>query len=350
MKKHSKFIVLGLLTLMILSSFAPSNLAESSEAKAEKREGSLFIETPDLRVKLNSGRPDIFFWAKNRTENFRKIAVFHVGFYHMAELFGDDLVVDDRNELSGKIYNLASSIIEWDLLIENFTNEIRATQTSSALDNGATISFVYHLYLEDVVVTQELDSTTITYSAKALSEVKFDIIVDNWNFSEGATGLVFHVKIHELMYKHRVQRGEKVNSPEEHMRVNVSEEMQTNRTHNPTKHGIEFYGDKDVRTAYFAWTPEADVFDEKGTYIDTVNCTTSIASYGYDEQFGKGQHFGREFINLFMVYPNYGDGNTLVHDPVIGLDDTQRTSVSWTSLVVLPILAFALIVINRKRN
>ncbi len=343
-------MVLGLLSLMIFATFAPSVSAISPDTRTENREGSLFIETPDLRVKLLSGRPDIFFWAKNRTENYRKIAVFHVGFHYIAELFGDDLVIDDRTELSGKTYNLASSLIEWELTIENFTNEIRATQTSSALDNGATISFVYHIYLEDIVVTQELNETTVTYSAKALSEVKFDIIINNWNFSEGATGLAFHVKIHELMYRHRVRNGDKLNNPEEHMRLNVSELARTNRTHDPTQHGIEFYDDKDLRTGYFAWTPEADVFDENGTYLDTVNCTASAASYGYDADFGKGKHFGKEFINLFLVYPNFGDGNTLVHDPIVGVDDTERTSASLISLLTLPIIAFTIIAIQRRRK
>ncbi|MCG3215451.1 MAG: hypothetical protein KAS63_01965 [Candidatus Heimdallarchaeota archaeon] len=351
MNNSNKIMVLGLLTLMFIASIGISVSAIPPDTRMENREGSVYFETPDILVKLHAGKPDIFFWARNRTDNEKKIAVFHVSFHFIAELFGDDLVIDDRTELNGKMYNLASSIIEWDLTVENFTNEIRATQTSSALDNGATITFVYHIYYEDTVVTQQLDeNTTITYNAKALTEVKFDIIVDNWNFSEGATGLVFHVKIHEMKYLHRVQNGDRINVPEEDERRNTTEEMEENRSQDPSRHGIEFYNDKDVRTGYFAWTPEADVFDENGTYIDTINATASATSYGFDQRFGNSRNFGREFINLFLVYPNYGNGNTLVHDPVIGIDDTQKTSASWISLAAIPVITFALIAIQRRRK
>ena len=350
LKATHKFMIFGLIAVFILSSLPPSIVA-MPESKMENREGSVFIETPDIKVKLLSGRPDIFFWAANVTNQRKQVAVFHVGFHYLAELFGDDLVIDNRQELGGKVYNLASDAVVWSLDINQDTgdpNHIMATQTSSPLADGATITFVYHIYLEDTVVTETLDDTTVTYEAKALSEVKFDIIVDGWVFSPEATGLALHVKIHEMQYRHRVRSGERVNTPEEGYRINTPEEARTNRTHESERYGVEFFDDDD-RRAYFAWTPEADVFDETGTYIETVSCSASAISYGFDQDFGRGMEFAREFINLFLIYPNYGDGNKLVHDPVIGVDDANGISYSWIALLAIPIVAFVVLVRKRKR-
>lgn len=349
LKTTNKFLIIGLITLFILSSLPPT--LAMSEGKMENREGSVFIETPDIKVKLHAGKPDIFFWATNVTQKRKQVAIFHVGFNYLAELFGDDLVIDNRQELGGKGYNLASSAVEWTLEINIDTgdpNHIMAIQTSSPLADGATISFVYHLYLEDTTVTETLDEEIITYTAKALSEVKFDIIVENWVFSPDATGLALHVKIHEMRYMHRVSNGEEVNEPEDDDSRRIEEEERTNRIHESDRYGVEFF-DNDNRRAYFAWTPEADVFNATGTYLDTVSVTASALSYGFDNDFGKGKEFGKEFINLFLVYPNYGDGNKLVHDPVIGIDDISSASYSWFALFAIPIVAFAVLVRKRKR-
>ncbi|NPD90211.1 MAG: hypothetical protein HGN29_15980 [Asgard group archaeon] len=350
MKTTYKFFIVGLIAIFVLSSLPPT-IAQPPEGKIENREGSVFIETPDIKVKLLAGKPDIFFWSTQMNQKRRQTALFHVGFYYLAELFGDDLVIDNRQELGGKIYNLASSAVEWTLEIEEDTgdpNHIMATQTSSALADGATITFVYHIYLEDTIITETLDDETVTYEAKALSEIKFDIIVNNWVFSPEATGLALHVKIHEMQYRHRVRKGERVNAPEEGYKINETESDRTNRSTEPGRYGVEFL-DGDDRRAYFAWTPEADVFDENGTYIETVQCTASSASYGFDNDFGKGKEFAKEFINLFLVYPNYGDENKLVHDPVIGIDDASGVNSSWFALFALPIIAFVVLVRKRKR-
>jgi hypothetical protein len=350
LKTLQKFFLVGLIAVFILSSLPPT-IAQPPEGKIVNREGSIFIETPDIKVKLLSGRPDIFFWAANVTQGRKQVAVFHVGFHYLAELFGDDTVIDNRQELGGKVYNLASSAVEWALDLDTDTgdpNHLIAIQTSSPLADGATLQFVYHIYLEDTIVTETLNETTFTYEAKALSEVKFDIIVEDWVFSPGATGLALHVKVHEMQYRHRVRNGERVNAPEDGPKINETESARTNRTHEPERYGIEFF-DENNRRAYFAWTPEADVFDENGTYIETVNVSASAVSYGFDTDFGKGKEFAKEFINLFLVYPNYGDGNKLVHDPVIGIDDASGVSYSWIALLAIPIVALAVLVRKRKR-
>ncbi len=349
MISKTKIIMMVMVGVLFVSTLSTA-VAVPSDMKAENREGSLFIETPDIKVKMHSGKPDIFFWIGSASETDRKTEIFHVSFHYITELFGEDLTIDSRDEFGGKIYNLASDVITWDLDITNTSNEITVTQTSSELDNGATLTFVYHVYLEDVTVTQTLDDTTYTYEVKALQEVKFDIIIDGWTFSEGTVGLALHVKIHENRYRHRVQNGDRVNVPEASQYANMTESANaTDRTADPSRDGIGFYDDDDLKS-YFAWSPEADVFNETGTYVDTVAVSSTSTSFGEDSNFGVGHAFGREFINLYLVYPNYGDNLKLVHDPVIGIDDNDPVSASVFALLALPVIAIAAIAINRKRK
>ncbi len=342
--------MIGFISLFVLSSVSNA-VALPGDITIENREGSVFIQTPNMTLKLNEGRPDLFFRISEDASPRRSDdTMFHIGFYHIGEVFGDDLIVDNQDELlGGKIYNLASPTIDWTLTSENTSNEITATQTSSVLDNGATISFVYHIYLEDIVVTQELNETTVTYNVKGLKEIKFDIIVDNWIFSPGAAGLFFNVKVHELQYRHRVQTGEQISQPEDAIRINNTDEFVANRTQDYTRDGIGFTDDKDNLAAYFAWTPVADVFAQDETYLDTINVTATATSFGYDPDFGQGKEFGREYINLQLAYPNYGDGLVMVHDPVLGIADASSVSAAWFALFAIPVLAAAALVIKRKR-
>ena len=343
--------MMGFIALFVLSSVSNAVALPGDQVNVENKDGSVFIKTPEITLKLNELKPDFFFRYTDNTVGRFDDLMFHLGFYHVAEVFGDDLIIDDRNEiLGGKIYNLASPTIDWTITSENFTNEIVATQTSSVLDNGATLQFVYHIYLEDQVVEQTLDNeTTVYYSVKGLKEIKFDIIVSDWTFSPGAAGLVFNVKVHELRYRHRVQTGEQVSMPEEGIRINNTEDFTANRTMDRTRDGIGFIDDKKGLEAYFAWTPEADIYDSEDNYVGTVAVVATATSFGQDMTFGQGMEFGQQYINLQLAYPNYGDGLKLVHDPVIGVADASGISASWFALLAIPILAAGALVIKRKR-
>ena len=353
MKPKLKFMVLGILALILLSAIPSITLASPEEDKPEieERQGAVFLITPKLKVRLSAGRPDILFWISNSTYKQRTVPVYHIGFHYVAELYGDDLVVDSRDEIDGKIYNLISDQITWNLEVENFTDELRATITSSQLANGAVISFVYHLYLEDQTVTKELNNSRVAYFAEALTQVKFDIIVSNWTFSPNATGLVFLVNVHELAFRHRIRRGSGINDPEEHYRVNNTQIDPTNRTADPKRHGIEFLNTRGEIEAFFSWTPVADVYDLNDNYIKSVNCTPTVASYGFDVKTFKGRKFGVEYTNLLLAYPNYGDNLKLVHDPTIGVNpESVLVSSSIIGAIALPIVAFAVIAIFRRKK
>jgi hypothetical protein len=351
MISKTKIFMMAMVGVLFVSTLSTAVAVPSSDMKAENRQGSMYIETSNIKVKMHSGKPDIFFWLGSASETGKNTEVFHVSFHYITELFGNDLIIDSRDEFGGKVYNLASDQITWTLDITNTTNEITITQTSSELDNGATLTFVYHVYLEDVTVTQTIDDVEYTHEVKGLKEVKFDIIIDGWTFSEDAVGLALHVKVHENHFRSRVQLGDRVNVPEESQSASMPDQANTttDRTANHTRDGVGFYDDDDLK-GYFAWTPEADVFDEDGTYVDTVTVNSTATSFGEDSSYGIGHAFGREFINLFLVYPNYGDNLKLVHDPVLGIDDTGYVSVSLYAFLAIPVIAIAALAINRKRK
>ena len=350
MISKTKIIMMAMVGVLFISTLSTAVAVPSSDMKAENSQGSMYIETSNIKVKMHSGKPDIYFWLGSASETGKNTEVFHVSFHYITELYGDDLIIDSKDEFGGKVYNLASDQISWTLDITNTTNEITVTQTSSELDNGATLTFVYHVYLEDVTVTQTIDDVEYTNDIKGLKEIKFDIIIDGWTFSEDAVGLALHVKVHENHFRHRVQLGDRVNMPEESQSANLPDEANaTDRTADHTRDGIGFYDDDNL-LGYVAWTPEADVFDEEGNYVDTVTVNSTAASFGKDSSYGLGHAFGREFINLFLVYPNYGDNLKLVHDPVIGINDTGYVSVSLYALLALPVIAIAALAINRKRK
>ncbi len=355
MISSKKIFIFGLMGIILISSLSATSIAKPGDGVGGKmQDGSLLIDTPYLKVKMLDSKPDIFFWVANSTEQVRP-AVYHVGFMSIAEVFGDDLVIDNKDDLNGKVYNLASDLINWDINIENGTDLMTITQTSSEFANGAQITFVYYVFFEDTTVTQEINGTEYTNNVQALTEVKFDIIVENWVFSEDAIGLALQTRIHENAYRHRVRSGEGVNVPEEgkQSQQGTVNRTQTNRTADPSQNGVEFYGDDDERQAYFAWTPQADVFDENGIYLETVNVTTTSASFGNDQGFGQGQRFGSDFTNLYLVYPNYGDNVKLVHDPVIGIDNigsTNGINFSLVALTAIPIVAVTIMVMNRRRK
>ncbi|UJG41154.1 MAG: hypothetical protein K9W45_01515 [Candidatus Heimdallarchaeum aukensis] len=354
-KKLTTYLAItGVLFLVLMSSLPLTSLAyKEDNVNVGKDNGSFIIDTPLLKVKLMDNKPDIMFWIANDTDSNKRnpVPAYHVGFNYVTELFGDDLVVDNRTELGGKSYNLAA--IDWTLTTENYTNEIVSTLTSEILSNGATISFIFHVFTEDTTVTRVLnDSTTVTYDVKALSEVKFDIVVSNWTFTEGAVGLTFITTIHELAYRHRVRAGNATHTQGETENRNSTETYPSDKRNNdPERWGVEFTDEKGNLQSYFAWTPEADVFDADDNYLKTVNVTATTAEKGFKETDHFNKRFGIDYLFLYLTYPNYGDNLKLVHDPTIGVvESTGGISWSTTASIVLPLVIVGLIVINRRRK
>jgi len=70
---------------------------------------------------------------------------------------------------------------------------------------------------------------------------------------------------------------------------------------------------------------------------------------GFDESFGNGKKFGKDFINLFLSYPNYGDGLKMVHDPTIGIDQGLNPVVIVVAVAAgITLVALVAVVVKRR--
>ena len=206
------------------------------------------------------------------------------------------------------------------------------------------MKFIFHAYFvyELIEETQEAtdDATIIvTHEVKALSEIKFDIVVENWDFSPMAQALVLGVRINELNNRHRI-------------RYNETTAPADGATLNRSRIG---FGTEEVETAYLDWVPTYNVYDTDDVLVETNNVTSVVASYGLRTDHGAraGEAFGIDYTNLFFVYENYGDNMTMVHDPTVGVGDSLELAEDEApsfeiGIALTAMVAFAVIV--RRRN
>ena len=145
------------------------------------------------------------------------------------------------------------------------------------IKNGQKLRLRVIGLIEETQVT-DASTTIVTHAVKALSEVKFDIVVENWDFTPMAQALVLGVRINELQNRHR-------------LRINETTAPADGATLNRTRIG---FGTEDTETAYFDWVPTYNVYDSEGVLTETNNVTTAIASYGLRNDHGAaaGEVFG----------------------------------------------------------
>ncbi|MHA1910481.1 MAG: hypothetical protein ACTSYA_02190 [Candidatus Kariarchaeaceae archaeon] len=341
MRKLTITFSIGLFLILLGSITAANTVAapESPNYAGNRNTEATWIRTPQIVVRLDSTKPNIMFWDSSQNDS---TGVYNVWIHSVAELFGDDLVLDSRAELNGQFYNLI--FIDWTSEIVQTETELTVSLISEELSNGAVIKFIFHAYFADGTVDETQiasdDSTTVvTHDVKTLSEVKFDIVVENWTFSEGAQALTLGVRVNELKNRHRI-------------RVNESTLRPDGATINRTRIG---FGTEDVETAYINWVPTYNVYDAEGVLESTKNVTVAAASYGLagDQGPSAGQRFGIEYANIFFLYENYGDGKTMIHDPTIGVSsDTidEESVVPAFELGIVITATLGLVMITRRRK
>ncbi len=337
MRKFTIAFSIGLF-LILMGSISAVNAVPGPGYAGERSGDDIWIRTPQITVKIAENKPNIMFWDSSINDS---TGVYNVWIHSIAELFGDDMVLDNRTELNGQFYNLIH--IDWTSEIEETETELTVTLTSEELSNGAVVKFIFHAYFTDETVEETQiatdDSTTVvTHEVKALSEVKFDIVVENWTFSEGAQALTLGVRVNELRNRHRV-------------RINETTAPADGATLNRTRVG---FGTEDVETAYINWVPTYNVYDSEGILESTNDVIVAASSYGLREDQGPsaGQRFGIDYANIFFLYENYGDGKTMIHDPTIGVGDSLVAEDDAPSfelgIALTAMVTFAVIV--RRRN
>ncbi|MBD3193074.1 MAG: hypothetical protein GF308_20725 [Candidatus Heimdallarchaeota archaeon] len=310
MKNKKILFGIVLVSFFLLPAIAQTK-AENEQIGVGEDQGTITITTEKITFKIVGGKPHFIWWNGNQSTADE---MYKVHFTSISEFFGDDEVLDSKDELNGISYNLMGN--DWDYEIVEEETEVTITLILTGLANDVEIQFVIHIYSEDHTVSGTNQTVT------ALSEVKIDIVVDNWVFSENAQGLAFKSSLFENQQRHRVR-----------VRNRTGEE-QGNNTRAMIFESEEQGGD----VAYYEWATTADVYN--GTdKISTVDVRTAYFEGPSQGPPGNITIPGdvTPLSHLWLTYPNYGDSYKLVHDPSIGV--YEEAFSSGVPLYILPVLA-----------
>jgi len=321
MKTKIKLMIgISLVALFFLPAFTNYASAKSDKISLKDGQDAITISTDFITLKLVDGKPHFIWWYGNQSTSDE---MYNVQFTKIQEYFGADDTLDNYGELSGISYNLLTS--DWISEIVEGETSVTVTLTLSGLANDAELQFIINIYEVD----QPLEGTDQIIDA--LAEVKFDIVVKDWVFSEGAAGLAIKSQVLESQQRHRVR-----------VRNGTNEEN-GNRTRT-MQFESEEYGNKKV--AYYEWATFADVFDGLSK-ISTIDVGTAYIDEG-DHGVGSGVS---GMVLFWLTYPNYGDSYTLKHDPSIGVfPDAFSVSLYLFPIIGGIIATAAIVVIARKRK
>jgi len=321
--KTSKKLVIGLSLVLI---FIVPTLTNFTEAKSDKinvieDQTGITLQTNYMTLKIVENNPHFIWWYGNQSTSDE---MYNVQITKVQEYFGDDDILDNHTELKGISYNLLNN--EWEQEIIEGDHFVTVTLTLSGLANGVEIQFIMHIYSEDIVIagTDQI--------VEALSEVKFDIVVNNWLFSNDAAGLAFHTQTLESQEMHQV----KIRNGTSTENGNASRLLQ-----------FESDDNKNKKVAYFGWTTFADIYNEFDIKIDTIDVGNAFLIEG-----SLGQGSGDPgIIQMYLTYPNYGDSLKLVHDPFVGVyPESFSMPLNFWSIIGGIIASVAIAVIINKRR
>lgn len=323
-----KKVIIGitLIGMFLIPAGVQLGSAQDGPIKYSEIADLITIRTDYLNVKIVPDQGHLMWWSgRNNTDEVYKLQLVKI-----QEFGGNDTVLDDRYEFLGMPYNLITG--EWNYIVDLQEDQLTLTLSILGLPNGADIHLIMHVYTTDVLIEGTLKTVV------ALEEMKFDIIVDNWDFSEDAKGYAIQTYLTEIRHRNRVRvRNGTVAENGPHLRT------------------MQFASEAaEDPTAYYGWTTFANIYNSTDDLIDTVDVGTAYfddlaapppEAEGYEEGLG----------HLFLTYPNYGDSYKMVHDPIIGVNDP---GVSLWLTVALPIglglllvgIISALVVVRRKKN
>ncbi len=323
-------IIIGIafIAILLLPISTQFTSAQGDQINVDDKPGMITITTEYITFKFTEGRPNFTWWNGNTSSSDE---MYNVHYMTISEYFGDDEILDGLNELIGGLsYNLLTSVWSTDVVEED--ENVTITMTMSGLANDVELQFIVHIYTSDQVIVGT-DSVV-----EGLTEIKFDIVVKNWQFSEGAQGLGIKAQIHESQRRNRVR----IRSGSVEENGNRSRLMQ-------------FESDEynNAIVAYYEWATFADIYNGSEK-IDTIDVGTT---YFNDDIPGPGEGplgGDHKIHNQWLTYPNYGDSLTMIHDPSIGVDPTAiSNNLSLTILPIIggilaPILVVSLV--KRKRH
>lgn len=294
MKSLKKSIIgVSLIGLFLLTLGSQLVAGETEEISVSENLGAITVNTEFLTVRIVPDQAHLMWWYGNQTDGNE---MYKLQLMKIREFMGADDVLDDQTELGGLAYNLITSA--WTHDIVEGDEEVTITLSLEGLANGADVYLVMHIYTVDTPV-EGTDSVT-----EALTEVKFDILVNNWDFSPVAQGLAIQSYLTEVQHRNRVRV----------RNGTVAENGNTTRT---MQFESEEYNDNAV--AFAEWSTFADIYNATDDYEETIQvgtvyfedlATPPVDTPGFADGLG----------HLWLTYPNYGDNMKLVHDPTIGIN------------------------------
>ncbi|MHA1555840.1 MAG: hypothetical protein ACTSPM_02790 [Candidatus Heimdallarchaeota archaeon] len=281
------------------------------------------ITTEHITIKINEISPHFIWWNSNRTSSNE---MYNVKFISIKEFFGDDDVLDSPIEFGGISYDLDSS--EWTHEITMNDDSLTIVLTLSGLANGAEIQFIINIFNEDQVIKGT------DHVVDALSEMKFDIVINNWEFSENAAGLAILIHVFESQQFHEMQ----IRDGTIIENGNATQTMQ-----------FESEGHDNNKIAFFEWATFAEIYDG----FDLVNNISVKKASLVGGGLPVTLPVSSDLIPVYLTYGNYGNSLKMVHDPSIGVYPENYTiSLNALPIVseIIALVALVAIIITRKRK
>lgn len=322
-------IGLALIVMVLIPASAQLATGDNDEIFVDVSNGDMItVRTSKMTIKIIPDQAHIIwnYGARDATDETFKLQL-----VQLKEYFGEDSILDTRDEFGGITYNLIKE--DWQYDIDLTSDELTITLSLMDFLNDSDMYVIMHVYNYDTPIP-DTDETV-----DALSELKFDIIVNDWDFSEGAKGYAIQSYLTEIEHKHQISL----------RNGTVAENGDLKR--------VMFFEDKQLEydvLAYYEWLNFANVYDDADDLIDTIDVGTAFfndTSVVFPEDI---PGFGEGLAHVYLTYPNYGDGNKMVHDPSVGVIDleseTNLTPIYLSSILGgLFLVSTIFVIIKRKK-
>ncbi|NHJ83858.1 MAG: hypothetical protein FK734_00265 [Asgard group archaeon] len=299
-------IGLSLISLFLMSAGSLFVSSETQGITVNENAGIVTVTNDHMTVKIVPDQAHVMWWYGNHSDNDE---MYKLQLVKIQEFQGDDEVLDNQTELIGIPVNLIMET--WTYQITELTDEVMINLTM--VKGDLEMDLIMHIYNVDTPI----DGTDQV--AEAFTEVKFDIVIKNWDFDPLAKGVAIQTYLTEVQHRHRVQ-----------VRNGTLAENGENCT------TMQFESEElNEVVAYAEWSNFATVYNSTDDVVDTVE----VGQAYFDALADPPETipgFAEGLGHLWITYPNYGDGYKLVHDPSIGINEEAFTSE-------LPLYLFPLI-------
>ena len=268
------------------------------ESRYEYRNGMAVLETPVFTVKVTAMGEVVhfLFWNTSDPE-----VVYHVKFVSMAEFIDEngDNVYQFNETVGGSMLTFQS--MEWEFSgFQNITDAngetigVKFSFNSTGVQGlfrqeNLEVDIVCYMFFEDA----EVDGVSV----KGLTELKFTIVIKDWDWMRDDSMLALRW---DISWSNVTEEGE-VKPCVEGRDIDMSKEMAEERPMEDKEDRKALEIKCGEQLGYFDYTAKALVDGAEGE---------ATASYATCE----------DCIRVFLCYPHFT--NELVHDPVIGVTTT----------------------------